>query len=154
MRRRQLLSTSALSVALSGCLVGDFGDRTGDATQASNATETATARTSDSATETPPPDVSTPECWPAMCEGSTLVEAQVVGGFSGEVVLRATCQNKEVPVPPGETVRIKRGVDAQVCSVDVVVDGEQAFSGRVSSHQSVRLKVDSNGDVTARWVVQ
>ncbi len=89
-----------------------------------------------------------------MCAGSILVDARVAGGFSGDVVLLAACQSKEVPVPPGESVRIAREVDAQVCDIGLVVDGEQVFRGRVSSHQSLRLTVDSSGDVTDRWVVQ
>jgi hypothetical protein len=89
-----------------------------------------------------------------MCEGSPLVEAQVAGGFAGDVVLSAACQNEAVSIQPGESVQINRGVDGQVCSIDLYVDGKQVFSERVSSHQSVTLAVDSDGDVTARWAVQ
>ncbi|EMA29949.1 hypothetical protein C444_14157 [Haloarcula japonica DSM 6131] len=89
-----------------------------------------------------------------MCEGSKLVEVQVVGGFSGTVVLLATCQNKELSIPPGESVQINRDTDAQTCRIVLSVDGKQEFSDTVNSHQSVDLTVSSDGEVTDRWIVQ
>lgn len=89
-----------------------------------------------------------------MCAGSKLVAVQVAGGFSGDVVLTATCQNKELSVQPGESVRINREADAEICGIGLYVDGKQVFRDRVGSHQSVDLTVDSNGEVTGRWVVQ
>jgi len=89
-----------------------------------------------------------------MCEGSTLVEVQVAGGFSDDVVLTATCQNKDISVSPGESVRINREADAEVCGISLYIDGKHVFSDRVSSHQSLNLTVDSNGEVTERWTVQ
>jgi len=79
MNRRQFLSLSALSLSLPGCAEWDFDSATENDASAPNTTETP----SDTATETgtPPPEAATPECWPSMCEGSTLVEAQVAGGL-------------------------------------------------------------------------
>ncbi|WP_146417514.1 hypothetical protein [Haloarcula hispanica] len=152
MNRRQFLSISALSSSLSGCVEWNFDGTTENNSSAPKATETP----NDTATETgtPPPDVSTPECWPSMCAGSKLVAVQVAGDFSGDVVLTATCQNKEFSVQPGESVRINREADAEVCGIRLYIDGKHAFSDRVSSHQSLNLTVDSSGEVTERWVVQ
>lgn len=152
MNRRQFLSISALSICLSGCVEWGFDAATENNSPAPNTTETPSNTATD--TGAPPSEVSTPECWPSMCEGSKLVEVQVVGGFSGDVVLTATCQNKELSVSPGESVRINREADAEVCGISLYIDGKHVFSDRVSSHQSLNLTVDSNGEVTERWIVQ
>lgn len=152
MNRRQFLSISVLSISLPGCSKWNFESATEDNASAPNTTEAPSNTATE--TETPPPEATTPECWPSMCAGSKLVEVQVAGGFAGDVVLSATCQNKELSIQPGGTVQINRGVDGQVCSIDLSVDGKQVFSERVSSHQSVNLVVDSNGEVTVRWILQ
>ncbi|GGM30770.1 hypothetical protein GCM10009006_10320 [Haloarcula argentinensis] len=68
-----------------------------------------------------------------MCDGSKLVEVQVVGAFSGTVVLLATCQDKEVSIPPGGSVQINRDTDAQTCRIVLSVDGKQEFSDTVTA---------------------
>jgi len=152
MNRRRFLSLSALSIPLSGCVELGLDDATEQNSPASNATEAPSNTATETGTSSP--EAVTPECWPAMCEGSKLVEVQVVGDFSGDVVLKAFCQGKEVAIQPGESVQINRESDGQVCGIYVSVDGEQVFSDRVASHQSLDLNVDSNGEVTAQWIVQ
>ncbi|WP_154021046.1 hypothetical protein [Haloarcula sp. CBA1127] len=152
MNRRQLLSISALSIPLSGCVEWDFDGTTENNSPAPKATDTPSKTATE--TGTPPSEVSTPECWPSMCEGSKLVEVQVVGGFSGAVVIIAICQDKELSIHPGQSVQINRDTDAQTCRIVLSVDGKQAFSETVNSHQSVNLTVDSDGEVTERWIVQ
>ncbi|MDQ2071463.1 hypothetical protein RBH20_02805 [Haloarcula sp. H-GB4] len=152
MNRRQLLSISALSIPLTGCVKWDFDGATENNSPAQKMTETPSKTATE--TGTTPSEVSTPECWPSMCEGSQLVEAQVVGGFSGAVVLIATCRDKELSIQAGEPVRINRDTDAQTCRIVLSVDGKQEFSETVNSHQSVNLTVGSDGEMTERWIVQ
>ena len=82
------------------------------------------------------------------------MEVDVVGGFSGAVVIIATCQDKELSAQPGESAQINRDTDAQTCRTVLYVDGKQGFSETVNSHQSVNLTADWDDEVTERWVVQ
>lgn len=151
MNRRRFLSTSALAMSLSGCLGGHFGDGTESPSAASNATET--PRTTATETETPSPGATTPECWPSLCEGTTLVEVVVAQGFSGDVVLNADCRDEEFSVRPGESVQIDREADAEICDVVLSIDGERAFSDTVEGYEVVTLTVTADGDVDDEWIV-
>lgn len=90
-----------------GCSKWNFESATEDNASAPNTTEAPSNTATE--TETPPPEATTPECWPSMCAGSELVEVYVACGFVGDVVLSATCQNKELSIQPGGTVQINRG---------------------------------------------
>lgn len=129
-----MLSTLVLSISLSGCIENDPRD-------------TATK------TETPSPEGVTPACWPAMCEGSKLVEVVVAHGFSGDVRLQAECRDEEFAIQSGESVQIDRKENAETCRISVSIDGEKVFSENIEDYESVTLTVSSNGEVEEEWVV-
>lgn len=133
--RRQLLSlsVSALTVSLAGCT---------QATPESGAE-----------TETPSPEYTEPGCWPSMCAGTQIVEVAVDSGFSGTVVLEASCRDESVPVRSGESVQIRREADAEECGVTLFIDDERVYGDRISGHASVTLTVSENGEVDEESVV-
>lgn len=151
MNRRRFLSFSALSISVSGCIAGTPGGETETDSPTSNPTETPGNTATE--TERPSPDGETPECWPSMCEGTTLVEVVVNADFSGSVVLEADCRGEDVPIQPGESVEIVRTEDAESCGITLFVADEQAYSDDIEGYESVTLTVRSNGDVDEEFVV-
>jgi hypothetical protein len=153
MNRRQFLTISAISISLSGCLEGNIGGITEESTPTPKVERTDISRKTATETETPPPEGVTPECWPSMCEGTTLVEVVVAHDFSGDVTLQADCRGEEFSIQSGESVQIARDGDAETCGIDLSIDGEQVFSDDVEDYEMVTLTVSSNGDVEDEWVV-
>ncbi|WP_058826878.1 hypothetical protein [Haloferax sp. Q22] len=123
MQRRRVLASLGSLALLSGCLGSP-----------SESGQTATT---------------TDECgWPQFCEGSELVRVRVSGGFSGEVVLKPACREGDVELSPGETKTLTRQVDAETCDVELLVDGEVAYDGRIQDYEYVMLRVGSNGKIS------
>ncbi len=136
--RRQFLalSVAGVSVALAGCTRGN--------TEAGDET----------ATHSPEPtDASQPGCWPSMCAGTQLIEVAVRSGFSGAVVLEASCRDDARSIQPGETVEIVRETDAEECGVTLSVDDERVYDERIEGHASVTVTVMANGDIDEEVVV-
>lgn len=137
MDRRKFLSATAVFVFFSGC--------TGDGEENPN-----------TATEKPPSEGVTPECWdtkPAMCEGTKLADVSVASTFPGDVVLTTNCRNEEFSIQSGKSVEIIRKEDGETCRISLSVDGEQVFDEVIREYETVSLTVDSNGEVGEERVV-
>jgi hypothetical protein len=153
MNRRQFLTFSALSISLSGCIGGDFGESTEDTTPTSKATETHTPRNTATEMKMSSPEGVTPECWPSMCKETKLVEVVVADGFSRDVTLQADCRSEEYSIQSGGSVQIDREKDAETCGISLSIDGEQKVSENIKDYESLTLSIDSNGEVEDEWVV-
>jgi hypothetical protein len=124
MNRRRFLTLSAVSLSLTGCMEGDFGD----------------------------PEVATPECGPSMCEGTTLVK--VVNASSGVVAVQADCRDEGYTLQSRESVEITREEDAESCRIGVFLDEKQVYSEEIEDYESLTLTIRSDGEVETDWVVR
>lgn len=98
-------------------------------------------------------DRNTGDCWPEMCEGSTLVEVTVDRALEGEVVLSAECREEDRSLTPGSTETIERDEESESCSITLYVDGEGAYSDDVPGYQRTSLTVTETGEIEAEHVV-
>jgi len=135
MHRRQFLSLSAaaLSTGVAGC-----GQR---------------ESTAETDTPTPPPEGATPECWPAMCEGTQLIEVDVQSGVSGDAVLETNCRGEPIELEAGESVQLVREADGEGCGVTLFLDGEQVYSEYIEGHVSVTVTVEADGTIDEERVL-
>lgn len=134
--RRQFLSLSisALSMTLAGCAQLNSEDGV--------------------ETETHSPEDAEPGCWPSMCAGTQILEVDVHSGFSGTVVLKASCRDETISLQSGESVQIVREKDAETCGVALFIDNEQVYSKRIDGHTSTTVSVKSNGEINEEGVMQ
>lgn len=152
MNRRKFLSTTALSISLSGCLEG--GEDTAESdSPTSKPAETEHSSNTATETEVPSPEVVTPPCGRSMCEGTKLVDVVVAHDFSDDVVFELNCRNEDFSIEPGESVEIVREEDGESCRISLSAGGEEVYSEIIQDHERVSLTVDSNGEVDEEWVV-
>ena len=134
--RRQFLclSISALSMTLAGCT--QWNSEGGAETEAHS------------------PEDTEPGCWPSMCAGTQILEVDVHSGFSGTVVVKASCRDEMISLQSGESVQIVREKDAETCGVALFIDDEQVYGKRIDGHTSTTVTVRSNGEITEEGVMQ
>lgn len=143
MQRRQVLASLGSLALLSGCLGGP-------AESSTETTTTTGTNTSESeSTESGRAATTTSDCGRTeFCEGSELVRVRVDDGFSGEVVLNPACRESDIELSPGETETLIRQADAETCDVELLVDGEVAYDGRIQDYEYVMVRVGSDGEIS------
>lgn len=82
-----------------------------------------------------------------MDKDDLLVSVTVEEGFLGDVVLEADCRAEDVSMSPGENVGISRRENGEECSIHLISNGDELYSGFIRLDQSFELTVQDNGDV-------
>ena len=83
-----------------------------------------------------------------------MIEVDVHPGFSGTVVLEASCRDDPVSIHSGESVQIVREEDGETCGVTLLIDEEEVYDNRIDGHTSVTVTVSSDGEIDEEGVMQ
>lgn len=136
MKSRRTFALTLLALGIPGCTRDDAGVE---------------GRSTDSAEDDS--DRSPGDCWPEMCEGSTIVEVTVDRAYEEEVTLAAGCREEDRSIPPGSTETIVRDEESESCAITLYVDAEIAYSDDVPGHQRTSLTVTETGEIEEELVV-